>query len=56
MHGHSNVESRKHVRTIASQPARIDLGDGVFVRDCILSDISPTGARITVSPVDDVPD
>lgn len=46
---------RRAKRKSLSYPARIDIGDGA-PRDCMLSDVSETGARVMLTQPAEVPD
>ncbi len=47
---------RKSLSASAQQRASIDLGDGSPHRNCMICDISPTGARIALAGKNDIPD
>ena len=48
-------DRRKGVRYRIRQAALIDLDDGAMRRECIISDVSETGARLTVPCGNDLP-
>lgn len=50
------MELRKAPRKTLYYPAWIDIGDGSAPRDCMIYDISATGARLTVAGDQQVPD
>jgi hypothetical protein len=49
-------EKRTARRKSLKYPARLDAGDGKPLRECMLADISETGARIVVKQADDIPE
>jgi hypothetical protein len=49
-------EKRRSHRRPLKYPARIDVGDGSPLRDCVLSDVSESGARVIVNKPEDVPE
>ena len=50
------MDLRKARRTPLYYPAWIDVSDGSTLRDCMIYDISETGARLTVAGEEQVPD
>ena len=51
-----HAEKRAKPRRRVAKAAKMTWGDFIFVRDCALRDVSPTGARLTVKAVHEVPD
>ncbi len=49
-------EKRSSRRKSLKYPARIDAGDGSPLRDCVLSDVSETGARLVLKDDGEVPE
>jgi|SoiMethySBSTD1v2_1073268.scaffolds.fasta_scaffold09593_7 PilZ domain-containing protein len=49
-------EKRTFRRKSLKYPARLDVGDGQPSRECLLSDISETGARVILKHQDEIPD
>ncbi len=49
-------DKRSTKRKSLKYPARIDAGDGSPPRDCVLIDVSETGARVILKKPDDVPE
>ncbi len=49
------VEQRQSPRQRVQSPARIDVGDGRQMRDCMLWDVSEAGVRITIDAPAEVP-
>ena len=49
-------EKRNYRRKSLKYPARIDLGDGSPMRDCVLADISETGARVKLKEPSELPE
>lgn len=49
-------EKRRDHRQSLKYPTKIDVGDGTPVRPCILTDVSASGARVTVESPDEIPD
>jgi hypothetical protein len=47
---------RKSARKDLQHPAWVDAGDGSSPRSCTMSDVSQTGARLTIENPADVPD
>jgi hypothetical protein len=43
-----NRDKRKHLRRHFHYRAQVDCCDGTPVRDCLISDISESGARLTI--------
>jgi hypothetical protein len=52
----SPQDKRAAQRRRVVKRARIAFGDFVFVRDCALRNLSPSGARVTVTASHEVPD
>jgi len=52
----SDGEKRRSHRQPLKYPAKIDIGDGSPAVSCVLSDVSVTGARVTVENPDQIPD
>ncbi len=50
------MDLRKARRKPLHYPAWIDVGDGSALRDCLIYDISETGARLTIAGEEQVPD
>jgi hypothetical protein len=46
------IENRKSPRTVL-HPAQV--ADGTFIRDCILADISDSGAKLTIASPNEIP-
>jgi hypothetical protein len=51
-----HAEKRAKPRRRVAKAAKMTWGDFIFVRDCALRDVSPTGARVTVKAAHEVPD
>ena len=51
-----SAENRRAKRKALSYPARIDAGDGHPPRDCMLSDVSESGARVVLTNAAGIPD
>jgi hypothetical protein len=52
----SSVDRRRVFRHPVHQFASIDLGNGSPLRSCMISDISESGARLTIGTCGDIPD
>ncbi len=50
-----NRDKRKLPRRHFRYPAQVDMGDGVAMRPCTLSDVSQGGARMTIDAPDALP-
>ncbi len=48
-------ESRKHVRRVVRQPAAI-LNDGSILSECMVLDVSASGAKIEIKAPNEVPE
>ena len=49
-------EKRTFQRKSLTYPARLDAGDGKPPRECMLSDVSESGARVVVKDPNEIPD
>ena len=49
-------ERRQHTRYKANIPAKIDPGCGSVLQECVLTDVSKSGARITIEEPEILPD
>jgi hypothetical protein len=47
---------RKSARKDLQHPAWVDVGDGSALRNCWVSDVSQTGARLAIENPNDIPD
>jgi hypothetical protein len=50
-----SADKRRVPRKFLKYPARIEAGDGTVLRECLLADISQSGARIKIKPGDSLP-
>jgi hypothetical protein len=48
-------EKRSARRKSLKYPARIELGDGTPSRECLLSDVSESGARVVLKTIENLP-
>ena len=53
---HGRAELRKTARKPLQGRAQIDAGDGMFLRECTVLDLSDQGARLMIAPLNEVPD
>jgi|SRR5580698_8120630 hypothetical protein len=49
-------DNREDVRRPVHIPAKVSVGNGSPLCDCVVMDMSDTGAKIRVDPGDEVPD
>jgi PilZ domain len=47
---------RQEPRDTVYRPAWISVGDGLPLRNCMLIDISDTGAKLALEDIDEIPD
>lgn len=51
-----DVEKRKDHRQTLKYPAKLDFGDGTPFVSCMLTEVSASGARVSVECPDNIPD
>lgn len=51
-----SIDKRKDDRKALRYPAQIDTGDGSPPKQCIISNVSASGARVSINNADDLPD
>jgi hypothetical protein len=54
--GRGGIEERKSPRRTLQYPAKIDGRDGTPLHECVLFDVSQTGAKVIVQVANDIPD